>query len=412
MNREHYDFLVIGGGLTGAHAVSSLRNVDPGSKIGLIAEEEFLPYNRPPLSKGFLQGAVDRDSLTVFNDDYYRDNHIGLYLGMRATGVNPQEHVVAVGGGAELSYKKLLIASGCKLRRLRVPGADLSGLYYLRTLPEAEALRVAARKSSHAVVIGGGFIGLEAASVLATMGLSTTIIHRRDHLMEKFDHPEISSFFESYFVNRGINVIYEDEASEIRGKEWVEAVATKSGRTIACDMVLAGIGVVPDTDYLEGSSIELDNGVVTDEYLMTSDPDIFAAGDIANYQDRVYGRRRRVEHWDNAIRQGNAVARNMVGGREPYVRTSYFYSTVFNITYEFYGDMRGYERKIVRGSIDENSVAVFYSKDDTVQAAFMMNRSVSERRLISSLIAEQRKLVSGLQNLEDERIPLEVVLAL
>lgn len=412
MNREHYDYLVIGGGLTGAHAVSSLRKVDPGSRIGLIAEEEFLPYNRPPLSKGFLRGTVDRDSLTVLNEDYYRDNDIGLYLGMRATGVNPREHVVAVGGGAELSYKKLLIASGCKLRRLKVPGADLTGLYYLRTLPEAEALKAAARKSSYAVVIGGGFIGLEVASVLTTLGLNTTIIHRRDHLMEKFDHPELSDYFERYFVDRGLNVLFEDEAAEIKGKEWVEGVVTKAGRTLACDMVLAGIGVVPDTGYLEDSGLELDNGVVTDEHLMTSDPDIFAAGDIANYQDPVYGRRRRIEHWDNAIRQGDAVARNMVGGREPYVRTSYFYSTVFNINYEFYGDMRGHDKKAMRGSIDENSFVVFYLKDDTVQAAFMMNRPVSERRVISSMIAEQRQLNLGVQQLQDERIPLEVVLAL
>ncbi|MEK7817694.1 MAG: FAD-dependent oxidoreductase, partial [Actinomycetota bacterium] len=264
---------------------------------------------------------------------------------------------------------------------------------------------------SYAAVIGGGFIGLEVASVLAAMGINTTIIHRRDHLMEKFDHPDISSYFERYFAGRGINVIYEDEVSEIKGKEWVEGVATKSGRSLSCDMVLAGIGVVPDTDYLKDSGIELENGVVTDEFLMTSDPDVFAAGDIANYHDPVYGRQRRTEHWDNAIRQGEAVARNMVGGREPYVRTSFFYSTVFNITYECYGDMREYEKKVVRGSFDENSCTVFYLKDDTVQGAFIFNRPASERRLISDLIAEQRLLSLEVQSLEDERIPLEVVLA-
>lgn len=409
--REHYDYLIIGGGLAGGHAVQELCRTVPDARIGMIAEEEVLPYNRPPLSKGFLQGTVSRESLAIKGNDYYREHGVGLQLGVRAAGVDPAAHAVVTDDGSEHEYGKLLIASGCRLRRLSIPGAGTPGIYYLRTVVDAEALRTVASNAGQAVVIGAGFIGLEVASTLTQMGLGVTVIHRRDRLMEKFADEDISAFFEKFFLDRGVHVIFEDEAAAINGRERVESITTRSGRTLPCDFAVAGIGVVPETSYLEDSGIELDRGVVVDKCLRTSDPDIFAAGDIANYYDPVFGRRRRIEHWDNAIRQGRAAARNMIGGMEPFEHVSYFYSTVFSLTYEFYGDMREYDEVAVRGSFTDNSVAVFYLKDEVVQAAFMLNRPASERDVVKDLIAGQRQHTAARRQLEDDRVPLEVALA-
>lgn len=411
MAQAQYDYLVIGGGLAGANAVKELAEIRPGSRIGILAAENELPYRRPSLSKAFLQGTTSRESIILLDRSFYIDHGIDLRLGNPAVKVNPQQHLVTAGDGAGFGYDKLLIASGCSLRKLSIPGSHLPGLCYLRTIVESESIKAAAANARQAVVIGAGFIGLEVASVLAQLDIGTTILHRRDRLFEKFANENISSFFEKYFEDRGVHVIYEDEAAELQGEEWVESVNTKAGRTLPCDFAVAGIGVVPDTSYLDGSGIEIRNGVMVDECLKSSDDDIYAAGDVANFYDSIYGRHRRVEHWDNAIRQGRTAARNMTGGRAPYKHVSYFYSTVFGLTFEFYGDMSDYDETIDRGSFDNGSVGVFYLKEGVLQAAFLLNRPRPERDLVERLISEHRQLGPVRDHLSDERVPLEVALA-
>lgn len=389
----HYDFLIIGGGLACANAAKELVRLGHGGAVGVLAEEREAPYDRPPLSKEYLLGESEREWLFLLKEDFCTEHGIGLHLGTPAVSVDTEAHSVAAVDGNEYSYGKLLLASGCHLRLLDVPGSELPGLYYLRTLAESEALRTAALHAEQAVVIGGGFIGLEAASVLSQIGLNIKIVHRADRLFEKFASEEITCFFEELYVEKGVHTVYEDEAIALKGGSRLETVETKAGRTLPCDIAVAGIGVWPDTRYLEGSGLPLENGVVVNEYLEAAGaPDVYAAGDIANFTDVIFGRQRRVEHWDNAIWQGKLAAANMAGDRKQFRHVSYFYSTVFGLTYEFLGDMTGFDEAVPLGSFEEKSAKVLYLREGLLQAAFLMGTSPKERPLVSQLIAEHRPL--------------------
>ncbi len=392
MPGKHYDFLIIGGGLACASAAKELVGLGHGGGIGVLAEEKEAPYDRPPLSKEYLLGEFERDWLFLLNGDFCREHGIDLQLGIAAAAVDTGAHQVTAADGSRFSYGKLLIASGCHLRLLTVPGSDLPGLYYLRTLAESEAIREAALHAGQAVVIGGGFIGLEAASVLSQIGLDVKVVHRGDRLFEKFASDEISAFFEELYASKGVHSIYEDEVVNLGGKSRLEMVATRAGRTLPCDIAVAGIGVWPDTGYLEGSGLRLDNGVVVNEFLEAGAPDVYAAGDIANFMDVVYGRQRRIEHWDNAIRQGRRAAANMAGGRGEFRNVSYFYSTVFGLTFDFLGDMNGFDDVVPLGSFENKSATVLYLREGVLRAAFLLGRSPQERSTVAEMIAAKQPL--------------------
>lgn len=392
MPGKHYDFLIIGGGLACASAAKELVGLGHGGGIGVLAEEKEAPYDRPPLSKEYLLGEFERDWLFLLNGDFCREHGIDLQLGIAAAAVDTGAHQVTAADGSRFSYGKLLIASGCHLRLLTVPGSDLPGLYYLRTLAESEAIREAALHAGQAVVIGGGFIGLEAASVLSQIGLDVKVVHRGDRLFEKFASDEISAFFEELYASKGVHTIYEDEVVTLGGKSRLEMVATRAGRTLPCDIAVAGIGVWPDTGYLEGSGLRLDNGVVVNEFLEAGAPDVYAAGDIANFMDVVYGKQRRIEHWDNAIRQGRRAAANMAGGRGEFRNVSYFYSTVFGLTFDFLGDMNGFDDVVPLGSFENKSATVLYLREGVLRAAFLLGRSPQERSTVAEMIAAKQPL--------------------
>ena len=388
----HYDFLMVGGGLTTATAVRQLLLAGQQGGIGVLAEESFAPYDRQPLSKELLLGDMVRDDVFLLTEEFSREHGVGLHLGNAAASLDTEAHTVTAADGSIFSYGKLLIASGCHLRRLSIPGSELGGLYYLRTLDESEALRKAALEARQAVIIGGGFIGLEVASALSQMGLGVTIIHRSDRLFEKFGSDDISDFFEELFAAHGVHTIYEDEAVRLTGDHGVEDVATKTGRMLPCDLAVAGIGVWPDSAWLDGSGLELGNGVVVNERLEASAPDVYAAGDIANYLDLIYGKQRRVEHRDNAIAQGKLAAANMAGGASEFRHVNYFYSIVFGLTYECVGDMTDFDEVVIRGSFEDRSGAALYLKEGALQAAFLLGRPFEERAAIEDMITTHERL--------------------
>ncbi|MCL4473915.1 MAG: NAD(P)/FAD-dependent oxidoreductase [Actinobacteria bacterium] len=414
MADKHYDFLIIGGGLACANAAKELARLGHGGGIGILAEEKEAPYDRPPLSNEYMLGDFEREWLFLLNEDFRSEHGIELHLGNAAAAVDAAAHEVTAADGSRYAYGKLLIASGCHLRLLTIPGSDLPGLYYLRTLAESEAIREAALHANQAVVIGGGFIGLEAASVLSQIGLDVKVVHRGDRLFEKFASDEISTFFEELYASRGVHTVYEDEAVRLNGGSRVEMVETKASRTLPCDMAVAGIGVWPDTGYLEGSGLMLDNGVVVNEFLEaklagagpgsgvgaagagsgadSGAADVYAAGDIANFMDVIYGKQRRIEHWDNAIRQGRCAAANMAGKREEFRNVSYFYSTVFGLTFDFLGDMSGFDEVVTLGSFEEKSVMVLYLREGALRAAFLLGRSPKEKSEVSEMIANRQPL--------------------
>ncbi len=385
MVHNRYDYLIIGGGLAAATAVKELVQLDPEASKGILAAEPEPPYDRPPLSKDYLLGRDARASLFLLKESTYRRYGIGLHLETPALSVDPKAHIVAIPAG-EIEYGRLLIASGCSLKNLEIPGAGLAGFFYLRVLSDSEAIRSAAGQGRTAVMIGGGFIGLEVASALASYNINPTIVQPESRLLARYASEELSACFEELFADQGVHVIYGDVAAEIAGEGAVTAVVTKSGRTLPCDMACAGIGVYPNTAYLEGSGLTLNDGIAVNEYLEAA-PGVYAAGDVANFPDLIAGRRRRIEHWDNAIAQGRTAARNMAGHREAFNHVSYFYSTMFDLTYEFFGDMTSYDEAVVRGSFERRSAAVLYLGEGSLKAALLYNRPPWERSAVQRLIA-------------------------
>jgi NADPH-dependent 2,4-dienoyl-CoA reductase/sulfur reductase-like enzyme len=400
-----FEHVLIGGGIAAGHALDTLiKEGIPGRSLALVCAEPELPYHRPPLSKGYLLGSEPRDSIFLKPEGFYEEQGITVLRSTKATAVDPKGHVVTLDHGQRLQYGKLLIATGCTPRTLSVPGSDLPGIFTLRTLEDSEKIRDAATRAKRAVVVGGGFIGMELASAFSQKGLLTTILHRGNAVFDKLGSPEISRFFGDYYTARGVEIRFEDEAVGFRGSGTVSAVLTKKGETLLADLVAVGIGVVPDVSFLEGSGIVVENGITVNEYMETSVPDAYAAGDVALFFDPLYQKHRRIEHWDTAIQQGKVAGKNMAGTREPYGVVSFFFSDIFDLSFDYFGDAEGTDRMIQRGTFADKAVSIFSVQQNVVRAAFTMGRP-KERMKTIRLIKEQTP-ISDLAALGDLGTPL------
>jgi NADPH-dependent 2,4-dienoyl-CoA reductase/sulfur reductase-like enzyme len=312
---------------------------------------------------------------------------------------------LALKSGGEFGFDKLIIATGARVRTLDIPGARLVNVHYLRSLEDSKSIRNSAGNVKRAVVVGSGFIGMEVTAVLAQKGIETTMVLRDDRIWKNFFTPQMSQFFEAYYAERGVLFAKNAMLKELRGDGHVESAELADGETIPCEMVVAGIGVRPVTEVLANSGIEVADGVVVNEYLQTNRPDIFAAGDIANYRDVLFGKRRRVEHWDNAVSQGQYCARALMGERAPFKHVPYFFSDVFDLSYEFWGDPSDAEAVIHRGDFSSNSFSVWWMRNKTLVAAFTMNRPDEEREAAPKWIESKQnvsasKLGDPLLNIE------------
>lgn len=409
MMTKRTDFLLIGGGLASATAAETLRKEGADGKIVIISAENSLPYHRPPLSKHFLLGKQKKERILVHKESYYRDQKIEVILGTKALAVHPERRIVITDHAGEFHFKKLLIATGCSPKKLDVPGSALPGIFYLRNIPDSEALQQAMVGAKRAVVVGGSFIGMELASSFTKKGIQAMIITMEDILYDKLVSPEISEFFTEYYKANGVEVILGETIKEFRGKDRVERVVTSKGKTFSCDFVAIGVGVTPDINFLHGSGIKVDDGIVVNEYMQTNKPDIYAAGDVANFFDPLFRRYRRIEHWDNAIKQGQISAKNMIGQKLAYHTVSYFFSDIFDITFDFLGDATDADERILRGSIKEKSFAVLYLKDGVLRAMFFLGRSPAEARAAGSLIVNRVNLKHVRKKLPDSAFPLEEI---
>ena len=403
------DFLLIGGGLAIATASETLRKEGAEGKIVIISAENSFPYHRPPLSKHFLLGKQKKENILVLEESYYRDHKIDVILGAKVLAVHTESKVVETDLAEEFHFKKLLIATGCNPKKLDVPGADLPGIYYLRTIPDAEALMQAMEGAKKAVVVGGSFIGMELASSFTQKGIEVTIITMENILFDKLVSPEISEFFTEYYKANGVEIILGETIKEFKGKDRVEGVVTNTGKTFSCNFVAIGVGVTPEVDFLHGSGIRVDDGILVDQYMQTTKPDIYAAGDVAKFFDPVFGRHRRIEHWDNAIKQGQIAAKNMMGQRQAYRTISFFFSDVFDLTFDFLGDTADINERILRGSIKEKSFAVLYLKDGVLLAMFFLRRPPTEAKAAESLILNRVSLKRVKEKLRDVAFPLEEI---
>ena len=386
-------FVIVGGGMVAGYAAKQLveMGVHSGDLTILSSESEF-PYERPPLSKGFLTGKETEETIRISPPDFYGAHNFEVLLGRPVTGIDPGRKRLRFRSGDEYGFEKLILATGSRARTLSVPGADLPGVQYLRTLADAEKIRDLAAGAKRAVVIGGGFIGMEVASALTQRGIETTLVMPEDRVWKQFFAPEMSTFFEGYFSARGVHFRKGVSVGRLRGIRQVEAVELTDGSAIPCELVVAGIGAQPVTEFLNGSGIEVNNGVVVNEFLETNAAGIFAAGDIANYPDTLFGKRRRVEHWDNAVSQAQHCAKALMGERAPFVHVPYFFSDVFDLSYEFWGDTADAESVVYRGDTASNSFSAWWSKQSILVAAFAMNRPDDERTAAPAWIESHRKV--------------------
>lgn len=385
--------------------------VEAGLKPGeltIVSRDSAIPYERPPLSKSFLAGKDTEESIRINPAEFYGEHGIDVLLNTEVVGVDAGRRRLRFRSGEELGFDKLVISTGSAVRTLDIPGSRLPHVYYLRSLADAKSIRAQAAEAKLAVVVGGGFIGMEVAAVLAGRGVDTLMVVREDRIWPRFFTPEMSRFFAVYYAARDVEIVTGETVRELRGGDAVETVVLGGGREVPCDMLVAGIGVRPVTEPLSASGIEVENGVLVNEYLETSRPEIWAAGDVANYQDALFGKRRRVEHWDNAVSQGQHVARAMLGERKPFMHVPYFFSDEFDLSYEFWGDSAEADQIVHRGDVSTRSFSVWWLRGERLVGAFTMNRPEEEREAAPRWI-ESRQRVSA-ERLRDESRPLAAVL--
>ncbi len=408
---EKVDYLLVGGGLAAAKCAAELRGRRASGRIMIISAEKRLPYNRPPLSKGLLLGYQNPDQIGVFKPDFYQDQKVELVLGSRITEVDGDKKIAVGDDGIQYHFDKMLVATGAAPRHLSVPGADLENIFYLRSLDDSLAINESLGKAQRALIVGAGFIGMELASAFVQKNVETTMLVRDNKLFAKLGSPELSVFFEDYFKNQGVAIVYGDSVDSFEMTGDGINVVTKAGNSRQCDIAAVGIGVIPNTQFLEGSGVEVDNGVRVDEYMRSSIPDIYAAGDVANFYDPIFGKRRRVEHWDNAITQGELAAANMMGDSRTYNKVAYFFSDMFDFSWEWLGDNSDTDTVINRGSLGSKSASVFYLKEGRLRAAFLMMRDAKERKWAEKAIISGVELTDAKQEeLADEDRTLDSVL--
>lgn len=385
------NFVIVGGGMVAGYAAKQFVELGlPSGELAILSSDTSVPYERPPLSKGFLAGRETEESIRINPEDFYRENGIAVRLSCQVTSVDPDHKRLFLQSGDDFKFEKLIVATGARVRTLDIPGADLAGVQYLRSMDDSKAIRQRAQGVKQAVVIGSGFIGMEVAAVLAQLGLEITMVLRDDRIWKQFFSPQMSGFFESYYTARGVRFVKMATVKELRGDGTVSSVVLADGQAIASQLVVAGVGVRPATELLAGSGIEVADGVVVNEYLETSAPGILAAGDVASYQDVLFQKRRRAEHWDNAVSQGQHCARALMGERTPFRHVPYFFSDVFDLSYEFWGDGAGAEQIIHRGDLASNSFSVWWLRQSVVVAGFVMNRPDEERDLAPKWIESQQ----------------------
>ena len=365
--------VVVGAGLAGANAALEVRRLALDAHVTLVGSEAHLPYQRPPLSKGFLRGTEQFEDTLVAPGSEYARLGIDLVLGRRVVKLEPEHKRIRLEGDETISYDRVLIATGGRKRRLRFPGADREGVFDLRTVEDSARIQAAARAGRRVVVIGLGFIGCEVAASLRMLGLEVTAIDPAQAPLIRVLGPEVAGVIAELHRSRGVQLVLGDGVDRLEGGERVERVVTKSGRQFECDFVVAGIGIDPEVDLLRAAGARISNGVEVDEYCRTSLPDVYAAGDIADHAHPLFGRIR-VEHYNNAEKQGRSAAASLLDRGVPYDYMHSFWSDQFDRTLEYVGFAAEWDGITVEGSLRDLDFIVRYMRGGELLAAAAIGR--------------------------------------
>lgn len=402
--------VIIGGGVAGGNAAATLRQEGFRGEVLIISSEPGVPFGRPPLSKTYLRSEEALDGWYVRPATWYADHDVGLLVRSRASAVDAAAHAVAVDSGEELTYDKLLLATGGQNRQLEVPGAQLAGIHYLRTVAECDAIKAEVAQYRRAVVVGMGFIGCEVAASLAQLGVGVTAVLPGRVPLEKALGPEVGGLVADIHRANGVELLAGEKIAVFEGTERVAAAVTAAGTRIACDFVVVGVGITVNVPPVAGSPVGLSNGVLTDERCRTSAADVYAAGDVANHLHPLFGRIR-VEHFNNAEKQGAAAARSMLGSDAPYDYIHTFWSDQYEHKIEYVGHATTWDEFAVRGSLQEGRVIGFYLLGGLVQAAVGVDRggdpeldADGEMAACARLVGRRARLAR--RDLEDEHVDL------
>ena len=394
MSTQQQTFVIVGASLAGAKAAETLREQGFAGRLVLIGDDPERPYERPPLTKDYLRDESPREKAYVHAESFYAEHDIELLSGTAATALDPARKRVTLDDGHELGYDRLLLTTGAQPRRISIPGAELGGVYYLRTLADCDALRARLETAGAVVVIGAGWIGSEFAASARQRGSEVTIVEPASVPLERVLGPQVGGVYRDLHRDHGVKLLLGSGVEAFEGDEAVRRVRTDDGRSLDCDYVVVGIGAVPDARLAQGAGLTVDDGIVVDERLCTSAPDVYAAGDVASAWHPFYGRHVRVEHWSNALNQGPAAARAMLGETVSYERIPYFFSDQYDVGMEYSGLATDWDQVVFRGDPASREFVAFWLREQRVVAGMNVNVwDVNEH--VQALIRSRRAVATA-----------------
>ena len=380
--------VIVGAGHAAGQAAASLRQKKFAGRIVIVGEEPYIPYQRPPLSKKFLAGELDEKRLHFKPENFYPDHDIEMRLSTRVTAIDPDTKCVRLEDDSTLNYDKLLLTTGSRVRKLSIPGSDLRGIHYLRSIEDVLAIQKDFREGARLVIVGAGYIGLEVAAIAVKRGIDVTVLETEDRAMNRVVAPEISAFFQKMHKDAGVKIEFGRMVQEFRGTDSIAEVVCADGYVVPADSCIVGIGILPNIELAEAAGLECEDGIVVDEFARTSAPDIYAAGDCTRHPNSLLGINLRLESVHNALEQAKTAAATMCGEHHPYAQIPWFWSDQYDVKLQIVGLSNGYDQLIIRGDQDAHSFAAFYLKNNRVLAIDAIN-SPREFMLGKKLITAQ-----------------------
>jgi 3-phenylpropionate/trans-cinnamate dioxygenase ferredoxin reductase component len=382
-------FIIVGASLAGAKAAQTLRDEGFEGRVVLLGDEPVRPYERPPLSKEYLQGKAGLDKVFVHDEGYYAEHDIDLRTSTLVESLDVTARQVVLSSGEQLAYDAVLLTTGAAPRRLSVPGSDLDGLHTLRTVADSDQLQAAIRGAGRVVIIGGGWIGCEVAASARQLGAEVAVIEAGQLPLERVLGPELGAFYRDVHAEHGVEWHLGSGVEELRGSQRVEEVKLADGSAVAGDLFVVGVGVIPRVELAEGAGLTIENGVVTDEYLQASAPGVFAAGDLADAWHPLFQTRIRLEHWSSALNQGPVAAKNMLGQQVPYEKVPYFFSDQYDVGMEYSGYAPTWDQVVFRGDLATREFIAFWLKDGRLAAGMNVN-TWDVNDAIAAIVASQK----------------------
>ena len=390
MTTENQTCLIIGASHAGAQLATAVRKEGWEGRILVIGDETTLPYHRPPLSKALLNGEKTADQIEIFKAAVYEKANVEFKLGVSVEKIDRAAKTVLLNNGETLGYDKLALCTGARVRKLDIPGGNLKGVHYLRTLADAQKIQSEVKEGGKAVIVGGGYIGLETAASLRKLGMDVTVLEMMNRVLERVTAPELSAYYTDLHQRHGVKIITSAQALELRGSDHVQQVVCNEDRVLDADLVIIGIGVIPNTELAADAGLAVDNGVVVDELARTADPDIVAAGDCTNHPNGLLGYRLRLESVPNAMEQAKTAAATICGLEKPYNAQPWFWSDQYAAKLQIAGMNRGYEKVVLRGEPSTDQFVAWYLKGGEVLAADCINSPkefMAAKKIIANKLA-------------------------